>query len=230
MVALLVLLTFLVFFVVDYLVRKRQLQSVHQGRAATAPAPTPLRPIPLTPPVYRTPAGVYFEPGHTWLHLEEDGVAKLGIDDFARNVIGAIDEFNARAVGDKVVEGDEILRVRHGIRTIRFRAPVSGTIEEINTERMHEGELRSIEPYTDAWLYRIRPEDPSILARAMMIGTEAKDWLSREVNRLKVFLATLAQNQPALGETMQDGGLVVSGLVEYLDDLGWKKLEGMFFE
>ncbi|MDH3216748.1 MAG: glycine cleavage system protein H [Candidatus Krumholzibacteria bacterium] len=229
MVALFVLLTFVGFFVVDYLLRTRQAKRVGDGLVISSRAPSSPAYIQLVEPVYRTPAGVFFEPGHTWMHLEQTGHAKLGIDDFARNIIGSIDEFEAIPVGARVTKGEEFLRVRHADRTIGFKAPIDGVIEDVNTELMNRGELRGIEPYADAWLYRILPRDPSALARAMLIGAEAKSWLSREVNRLKVFLATIAPTHPALGETMRDGGIPVSGLVGYLDDPGWKMLQETFF-
>jgi hypothetical protein len=63
----------------------------------------------------------------------------------------------------------------------------------------------------------------------MQLGTEAKQWLSREVRRLKVFLATIAPEHPVLGQTMQDGGLPSNGLIDHLGDVEWSKLHERFF-
>jgi hypothetical protein len=37
------------------------------------------------------PQGYYLHPGHTWLKLEEDGEVRVGLDDFARRVLGPMD-------------------------------------------------------------------------------------------------------------------------------------------
>lgn len=228
MVALLVLLTLVLFVSVDLVRRRRSRQAIpiEQDLPTTPTQPTLVN---LVQPLYRTPAGVFFEPGHTWLYLEESGTAKLGVDDFLRNVVGRVDEFEARSAGDQVAAGDVIVRLRHGDRSVSVRAPVDGVIEEVNTELMKEHELRGIEPFTDSWLYRLKLRDSSILAKTLLIGQEAREWLSREVQRLKVFLATIAPEHPVLGVTAQDGGVPASGLVEHLDDDEWKKLRVKFF-
>jgi hypothetical protein len=63
----------------------------------------------------------------------------------------------------------------------------------------------------------------------MLLGRSAREWLDREVERLRVFLATITPRHPVLGDTMQDGGLPVAGLTEYLDESGWQKLRERFF-
>ena len=225
MVALLVLFTILTFLTVDYFVQRR--------RMATAPAAaneplgntTPLGGRPL---VYRTPLGVFFDSGHLWSFLEADGTARVGIDDFAHSVMGAIDRFETRAVGDTVRAGDVLLKVRHGDHTAVLRAPFNGVIHAVNRGMLDRSDLRDVEPYTDGWLYRIEPQDTSVFRR-MRIGEEARKWLSHEGQRLRVFLATVAPSHPVLGQTMADGGLPAFGLAEHLDDVNWTKLQVTFF-
>jgi glycine cleavage system H lipoate-binding protein len=225
MVALLVLVTVLAFIAVDYYVRTHRTEKAVEGSRT----PSEFSPLVAVTPLYRTPGGVFFDRGHTWMYLEESGDAKLGIDDFASNVIGSIDEFETMSVGQKVAKGDVMLRAHNGPRALLFKAPFDGVIDDVNTELMSNGELRGIEPYTNAWLYRIRPTNLSDLVTDRLNGAEATDWLKHEVERLKVFLSTIIPRHPALGHTMQDGGMPVSGLTEHLDDTEWRKLEQSFF-
>jgi hypothetical protein len=112
---------------------------------------------------------------------------------------------------------------------IEFRAPVDGVLEEINHD-VFESRPR---PVTDSpaasWIYRIKPADTSALASTMLLGRSAREWIEHEIERLKVFLATIVPRHPALGETMQDGGAPVAGVTEYLDDAGRDKLRERFF-
>jgi glycine cleavage system H lipoate-binding protein len=230
MVALLVLLTVMIFLGVDFYFQWRRSQRSVEVKQVAPPAYAGPGAIPLLEPSYRTPPGVFFEPNHTWLHLEESGVAKLGIDDFARHIIGKIDGADTKSAGDRVERGEAILRVWRGGRAIAFRAPIDGRVEEVNTELLTAGELRGIEPYTASWLYRIQPKDTSLVTKTMVIGAEAKSWLKREVERLKVFLATISPHNPALSTTMQDGGMPASGLITHLSDTEWAKLREKFFD
>jgi glycine cleavage system H protein len=228
MVAILVLLTVIAFVTVDLVRLRKRRQTVQAGRV---PSHTPTEPalIPLVQSVYRTPPGVFFEPGHTWAFLEEGGTAKLGIDDFVRNIVGRVDDFGALPEGNRVKAGGVIMRLRHGDRKIEVRSPMDGVVEQVNEDLLSGRELRGIEPYTESWLYRIKPKDTTALTKTMLIGRDARRWLNREVSRLKVFLSTLAPEHPALGVTAQDGGMPVSGLIEQLNDEEWNKLSDTFF-
>jgi hypothetical protein len=61
------------------------------------------------------------------------------------------------------------------------------------------------------------------------MGKNASEWLKREARRLRVFLATIAPEHPVLAQTMRDGGMPYSGLVDYLGDDEWNKLRESFF-
>jgi glycine cleavage system H protein len=223
MVALLVLLTIIGFLCVDYWIRRRRAEVVASEEALVS------TPASFESVEYRAPAGVYFDPGHTWLFLEESGAAKVGLTDFAQAVIGKVDHIATLPVGEKVSKGDVLVKLYHGERTAEFRAPVDGVVGEINNELLQSGTLRGREPYTAGWLYKITPSDTFKLPGRMHLGAEAKAWLNREVRRLKVFLATIAPEHPVLGQTMQDGGLPSTGLIDHLGDLEWNRLHERFF-
>jgi glycine cleavage system H protein len=223
MVALLVLLTILVFITVDYFVQRRR------AAAVVAVGPVPFTVAMLDRAEYRTPLGVYFDPGHTWVYLEESGTARLGIDEFAQTIAGKIDRIDARPVGETVRKGDVILKIHHGGRAMAFRAPFDGVVKSVNKDMLDRDNLLGVEPYTAAWLYKIAPTDTSSFAQRMHLGSEAKQWLYHEVQRLKVFLATVAPMHPVLGTTMQDGGAPSADLIDQLDDAAWNKFKERFF-
>jgi glycine cleavage system H protein len=221
MVALLVVLTVLVFLTVDYfLQRRRALSAVAENGPARAGL--------FGRAGYRVPQGVFFAPGHTWFHLEDSGVARVGVDDFATSIVGDIDEITSRQPGEAVRKGDVILRVRHGEREVAFRSPVDGVVREVNADILERRDILGVEPFTAAWLYRVKPEDTSGMLDGMMIGNTAKEWLRREASRLKVFLSTVSPQHPVLGTTMQDGGLPGYGLIDFVEEDDWKTLQEKF--
>jgi glycine cleavage system H lipoate-binding protein len=219
MVALLVLLLVLVSLTIDYAIQRRR-GFATAGEAAPSPVPVPV----LHNPEYRTPPGVYFGPGHMWAFLEESGDVRVGADDLARVVVGEVESVDTPAPGTKVRAGEPLIQLRHGERAVSLQSPVDGVVEAINTKP-----TTADDAFTAGWIVRIRPEDTSVLQRGMLLGTRAKDWLDREVHRLRVFLSTVAQDHPVLAATMQDGGLPYAGLVEYLNDVEWNKLQETFF-
>jgi glycine cleavage system H protein len=229
MVALLILLTILVLMTIDYFI-----QRVRARAAVVSLAALPGGAKGLTRPAaqfrYRTPHGVFFSPNHVWLYLEESGAARIGIDDLAQSIVGRINEMATRTVGDRVRAGDAILELRHDGRRLVLRSPVDGVIETVNQELVERRDLRGIEPFSAGWIYRVRPENTARTLQHLLLGDAAKEWLDREVQRLKVILATIAPKNPVLGQTLQDGGLPAWGLIDYIDEAEWKQIQDKFFE
>jgi hypothetical protein len=62
------------------------------------------------------------------------------------------------------------------------------------------------------------------------VGESALAWLKGELHRLQEFLhLALTQKQDALvGATAADGGVLVDGLLEHLDDDTWTKFQSSF--
>ena len=220
MVVLLVVFTVIAFLAVEYLIRIR--------RQTEVPVPAPVAPA-TGSSYFRTPRGVFFDPGHTWVYLKESGDTLVGLDDFAQSVIGSMDGIQTPAVGDRVSKGDIILEVRHGERTAAFRAPVDGRIEAVNKDVLKRRNVHSSGPITDSWLYKIEPDDVEDIPKSLLLGDAARAWLNREVQRLRVFLATMTPRHPELGITMEDGGPPSYGLIDELDNLEWKKIRMAFF-
>jgi glycine cleavage system H lipoate-binding protein len=221
MVALLVLLTVLVFLSVDYFVQRR---SAGAAVAAVQPA---LPPVAVRPdPGYRTPPGVYFDRGHTWAFLEESGDIRMGVNDLARVVVGRVDRIDTAPRGKRIRKGDVVMELVHGDRRLALHSPIDARLEAPNPNALsgHGDAL------TDGWICRLKPDDTAAVPEQMLIGNKANEWLHREVRRLKVFLATVAPEHPVLSRTMADGGLPYGGLVDHLNDGDWHKLQETFFD
>ena len=78
--------------------------------------------------VYNVPAGVFVSPAHVWLRIEMTGEARIGVDDFARKTIGAIDDVGLPEPSRKVTRGQTLFSLKQNGRRFAFPAPVSGTV------------------------------------------------------------------------------------------------------
>lgn len=224
MVALLVILTFLIFLTLDYIVQRRSARvKIEEGVQADRPVSVKLLSIP------RTPLGVYFNPGHTWVYLEESGMARVGITDIARDIVGEVDAAEPLAPGETVKRGEVLLRLRRGKRSAAFRSPIEGVVEKVNLKPVRQGSGDSpSESYAGSWIYKIHPKDTAEIPKRMYLGEAARSWLNHEIERLTVFLATAAPTNPLVGVTARDGGFIAQGLIETLSDSDWEKLQEKF--
>ncbi|HSH20868.1 MAG TPA: hypothetical protein VLA03_10460, partial [Draconibacterium sp.] len=57
------------------------------------------------------PGGLFYDKTHTWAFMEQDGLVKIGIDDFLKHVVGTITQLKMKVPGEKVRKGEKILTV-----------------------------------------------------------------------------------------------------------------------
>lgn len=60
------------------------------------------------------PGGVFISEGHCWANLEEDGSVKVGMDDFAKKLIGKIDSVELPNLGMEAKVGQPLFIVKQG--------------------------------------------------------------------------------------------------------------------
>ena len=81
---------------------------------------------------FSIPGGVFIAPGHCWASIDPDGKVNVGIDDFAKKIIGKIDSIDLPNLGMDINKGQLLFTVKQGVHTIPFNAPVSGKVESVN--------------------------------------------------------------------------------------------------
>lgn len=90
---------------------------------------------------------------HEWMR-EEDGVATIGITDFAQKELGDLVFINLPVVGDSVRAGEALADVESVKAVSDIISPVSGTILEVNEELADKPEKINQAPY-EAWIARV---------------------------------------------------------------------------
>ena len=153
---------------------------------------------------------------------------KIGVDDFARRILGRFDGFMLRNVGEFVKQGEEILSVRQGKRTAVFISPVDGVIRSINEKVTEDPIVVREYPYEAGWIYSIEPTNLAIDVKRLISNKKALSWLRNEMRKSRNFLAEQSLQNKLVGQTLQDGGLPVDGLMEHMDDFIWTRFQEDF--
>ena len=99
------------------------------------------------------PNDLKYSKSHEWLKTE-DGVAVIGISDFAQDALGDVVFINLPAVGDTVTAGESFGDVESVKAVSDLISPVSGVVCEVNEELEDSPENLNESPY-GAWIIKV---------------------------------------------------------------------------
>ena len=103
-----------------------------------------------------TPEDLYYAASHEWLKLGDDGVATVGISDFAQSELGDVVYVELPENGSIVNAKDEVSVVESVKTASDIYSPVSGEIVEVNDSLDDSPESVNSGPYDNGWLYKIK--------------------------------------------------------------------------
>ncbi len=99
------------------------------------------------------PAELRYTKSHEWLKTE-DGVAVVGISDFAQDALGDVVFVNLPQVGDSVTAGESFGDVESVKAVSDLICPVTGVVCAVNEELEDSPELLNEDPY-GAWIIKV---------------------------------------------------------------------------
>lgn len=99
------------------------------------------------------PTELQYSKSHEWLKTE-DGIAIIGISDFAQDALGDVVFVNLPAVGDEVTAGESFGDVESVKAVSDLICPVSGIVCAINEELDDSPENLNSDPY-GAWIIKV---------------------------------------------------------------------------
>jgi CheY-like chemotaxis protein/glycine cleavage system H lipoate-binding protein len=175
------------------------------------------------------PGGAFISEGHCWLTLEAEGAVKVGIDDFAKKLLGKINDIEFPNLGMKVKAGQSLFSIRIGKRTVAFKSPVSGQVTKVN--KFLGENLGSLEatPYGQNWICTIDADDFDSELKTLKIGKSAVNFFQTEIDR---FLASVREAQRTSSKTSEEVARepLHVGQMETLEDGVWNEVAGKFFK
>lgn len=101
------------------------------------------------------PADVLYHPEHTWVLINDDNTAVVGITDFAQDQLGEVAFVDLPSADDHFDAGEEFGTVESIKAVSSLYMPVSGTVTEINEGLEDAPEDVNTSPYKDGWMLRI---------------------------------------------------------------------------
>ena len=106
------------------------------------------------------PENLKYTKDHEWLSLE-DGVATIGITDFAQSELGDIVYVDVESL-DESLDQNEVFGSVEAVKTVSdLFMPLGGEIIEFNEGLEDAPEKVNSDPYGDGWMIKIKIADPS---------------------------------------------------------------------
>ncbi len=221
MTAILVLATFAVFLLIDYLRSKEPaVQRVEATERKTAPLPK-LQPTFVGGFEIRN--NLRYHPGHTWALGESPNFVRVGLDDFAVRLIGKIGEVALPKRGQWVRQGQKLITILRNGSKAELLSPMEGEVTGINEAVLKDPSLLARDPYGEGWLVTVQAPDAKTSFRNLLGGALARKWMEEATARLRARTAVVA------GAMAQDGGVAVEDIAEHLSSQAWNELTAEFF-
>lgn len=215
MVVLLFILTVILFLAIDLILTRRE---QHMRGAASAPSAgvkTRVEPAALI-------SEPYFHPTHTWARVTDDTVT-VGVDEFAQKVLGRIQRIDVPKIGSYLRQGDPVWKLFHGTRVLEQSSPVEGEIVDINRSLFAFPDIINRSPYNRGWVLKIKPVALRQNLRNLLYGETARRWLESVRAQFVMRFST------RVGPVCQDGGELVEGAGELLNEAEWEEVLREFF-
>ena len=178
---------------------------------------------PVIPGEFSIPGGVHVSAGHCWVSLSEDGTARVGLDDFARKLLGSVDSIDTPDIGLTVKAGNPLFRVNQGSRRAAFNAPLSGKVIRINENLQKDCKMLGQKSYGQNWICVIEANNLDVELPQLMIGKSAVTFFQEDIDRFQTFV------KKASGGEDSDPQSLFIGVIEKLNEASWESALKEFF-
>jgi glycine cleavage system H lipoate-binding protein len=229
MSVLLAIATFALFIALDYLVSTRhaEQETVTHTQPASRPIGAPaVAPAFVPEPVwvagYQLPDGFHYHRGHTWARALDDDTVVVGLDDFARQLIGPAERIEVPPVGSRLRQGGVGFSLGLNGRNAELVSPIEGEVIETNAALAHNPHLATEDPYGRGWIMKLRSSDLARNLRNLLSGSTARKWTEDSRERIELQLMALS------GSVLTDGGRPVADFAAHLENEDWRRLVGEF--
>jgi glycine cleavage system H protein len=120
------------------------------------------------------PDNLRYTADHEWVEELDGGTLRVGITSYAQNALGDVVYVSLPAVGDTVTSGETCGEVESTKSVSDLYAPLSGEITAVNSALDGAPELVNTAPYTDGWMYELRPSDVEGVTGLLDVATYRK--------------------------------------------------------
>jgi CheY-like chemotaxis protein/glycine cleavage system H lipoate-binding protein len=175
---------------------------------------------------FSIPGGAMISRGHCWANMAQDGSVKVGLDDFAKKLLGPIDAIDFPSIGMSIVAGQPLFAVRQRHRRVQFSAPVSGRVVKINTNLSEDCEALEMTPYQNNWVCIIDADKLDVEVPQLKIGKAAVAMFQTDIDHFRSLMKEIATELPE-GQSLDD--VLYRGELQQLDDRQSERMAREFF-
>ena len=108
-------------------------------------------------------ADLLYSKDHEWVRVESDGVAVIGVTDFAAEQLGDVVYVDLPEIGAEITSGTEMGEIESTKSVSDLFSPIDGTVTEVNQAVVDAPELVNSSPFEEGWLlkasFEALPED-----------------------------------------------------------------------
>ena len=166
---------------------------------------------------FNVPAGIFISRNHTWVNVEMNGTARIGIDDFARKIIGKIDAVELPKLNKEIKKGEPLLAIKQNSRSINLPSPISGKVTLVNTEHIEHPELIGLIPFELSWMCCIEPSNLAEELTALKIGVDSINWYKEEINKYSEIVKAAEKRRPQSQPSAQGNDQAVKQDLDAMD-------------
>lgn len=114
--------------------------------------------------------GTKFTKEHEWITISSEGLAMIGISDFAQEQLGDIVSVELPKAGSKFRQMQPMAIVDSVKASSDIYSPLSGEVVQVNDELSEHPEWINESPYELGWIVKIKPSNMEELDDLMTAG------------------------------------------------------------
>ena len=144
----------------------------------------------------------YYTKEHEWVMIK-NGIAEVGITDYAQKQLGDIVYVDLPEVGKEIDAGDTLANVESVKNVAPVYAPVTGKVIQVNEDLKDEPGLINDDPYGAGWIAVLEMKDPSEI-EDLMTAEDYAEYLKEIVEEEKEEEVELKEETPIEEESIEE--------------------------
>jgi len=185
----------------------------------------------LSAGILRIPQGLFYNRYHTWTHLDDSGVASVGLDDFLQHITGEVTFTQLKDPDQMINKGDLLTQIDQDGKHLKIFSPISGKILASNATLNENPGIFNEDPYKKGWIYKIKPSHWRKETNSYFLAEDATNWSVKELDRFKDFLTggplRNYSSEPSM-ILLQDGGEIRDNILSELPNEVWTDFQEEF--
>jgi glycine cleavage system H protein len=120
------------------------------------------------------PPELKYTESHEWLRAEPDGSYTIGITAHAQEELGELVYVELPEVGRKLAKEEACCVVESTKAASDVYAPFAGEVVAANEALADAPQTVNEKPFSDGWLFRVKPDDPADVGKLLSAADYAK--------------------------------------------------------